>query len=476
MPADSVSLVDRIHRARRIGTTFGRIYLGIRFNRVIARRLRPRDMAERWSQFNRTSAESIYAVAVELGGLILKGCQFIGSRSDVLPPEYVEVLSRLQDRVPARPFRVVRKIVESEFNAKLGEIFDDFSRRPIASASLAQVHEARLHSGERVAVKVQYPEIEALVHTDLSSLRGLFRAVGYLERDFDLLPLIDELGQYIPLELDFENEGANAEKIAGYFDDWPNVAIPQIHWRYTTRRVLVMEYMDGIKITDLIGLRAAGIDVGRVAELLVETFCEQILVRGLFHADPHPGNLLVQPGPDGAAKLVLLDFGLVKDLPPTFRKGIAAFAMSLLRADADAMGVALLELGFETRDGRPDSLAKLARFMLDAALLVQKQSFVDRDLLQEIGQSISEEIRSNPIVRVPSHIVLLGRVLGLLSGVNRSLESTVDLLNTILPYATTANSSTRTNSTPSPTSAAVPSAPGVSPERNEDGGPVLDER
>jgi predicted unusual protein kinase regulating ubiquinone biosynthesis (AarF/ABC1/UbiB family) len=185
---------------------------------------------------------------------------------------------------------------------------------------------------------------------------------------------------------------------------------------------------------------------------------------------------LVQPGPDGAAKLVLLDFGLVKDLPPTFRKGIAAFAMSLLRADADAMGVALLELGFETRDGRPDSLAKLARFMLDAALLVQKQSFVDRDLLQEIGQSISEEIRSNPIVRVPSHIVLLGRVLGLLSGVNRSLESTVDLLNTILPYATTANSSTRTNSTPSPTSAAVPSAPGVSPERNEDGGPVLDER
>jgi len=443
LPADSISLADRIYRARRISTTFGRIYLGIRVHRMIATRLRPRDMPERWSKFNRTSAESIYDAAVELGGMILKGCQFIGSRSDVLPPEYVEVLSRLQDRVPPRPFDVVRQIVESEFGAKLEEVFDDFSIEPIASASLAQVHEARLHSGERVAVKVQYPEIEALVHTDLSSLRLLFRAVGYLESDFDLLPLIDELGQYVPLELDFENEANNAEKIAGYFEHRPDVVVPQIHWRYTTRRVLVMEFMEGIKITDLEGLRAADIDVSPVAELLVETFCEQILVRGLFHADPHPGNLLVQRGPDGAPRLVLLDFGLVKDLPPTFRKGIAAFAMALLRADADAMGTALLELGFETRDGRADSLAKLARFMLDAALLVQQQSFVDRDLFEEIGRSVSDEIRSNPIVRVPSHIVLLGRVLGLLSGVNRSLESKVDLLKTILPYATTAHARPR---------------------------------
>jgi len=440
LPADSISLANRIYRARKISTTFGRIYLGIRVNRMIATRLRPSDMAERWSKFNRTSAESIYEAAVELGGMILKGCQFIGSRSDELPPEYVEVLTRLQDRVPPRPFEVVREIVESEFDAKLDEIFDSFSRTPIASASLAQVHEARLHSGEHVAVKVQYPEIEALVYTDLSSLRALFRAVSYFESDFDLLPLIDELGQHVPIELDFENEGANAEKIAGYFEHRPDVVIPQFHWRYTTRRVLVMEYMDGIKITDLAGLQAAGIDVSAVSELLVETFCEQILVRGLFHADPHPGNLLVQPGPDGSPKLVLLDFGLVKDLPPTFRKGIAAFAMALLRADADAMGAALLDPGFETRDGKPDSLAKLAGFMLDAAMLVQDQNYVDRDLLQEVGRSVSEEIRSNPIVRVPSHIVLLGRVLGLLSGVNRSLESTVDLLKTILPYATAANS------------------------------------
>ena len=207
----SLSAPARIYRARRISTTFGRVYLGIRAQRFIARRLEPRDMEQRWARFNRRSAEAIYEAAVELRGLILKGCQFLGSRADVLPPQYIEVLSRLQDRVPAKPFEVVRGIVEQELSDDLENVFESFAERPIAAASLAQVHEARLRSGERVAVKVQYPEIEALVRSDLANLRILFRAVGLVERDFDLLPLLDEIGQHVPLELDFENEGRNAE-------------------------------------------------------------------------------------------------------------------------------------------------------------------------------------------------------------------------------------------------------------------------
>ena len=175
------SVAERVYRARRVGLTFGRVYLGIKGQQFIARRLAPSDMADRWSRFHRESAASIYDAAIELRGLILKGCQFIGSRADVLPPEYVEHLSKLQDRVPAKAFPVVRGIVEHELGCKLDELFASFSERPIASASLAQVHQAKLRTGERVAVKVQYPEIGVLVRSDLSNLRVLFRAVGVIE-------------------------------------------------------------------------------------------------------------------------------------------------------------------------------------------------------------------------------------------------------------------------------------------------------
>jgi predicted unusual protein kinase regulating ubiquinone biosynthesis (AarF/ABC1/UbiB family) len=432
--AGSTSLgpVERLQRARRIGTTFGRVYLGIKAQQFIQRRLRPPDMRERWSRFNRQSAESIYEAAIDLRGLILKGCQFLGSRSDVLPREYVEVLSKLQDRVPPKPFGVVRRTVERELDRRLDEVFRRFEPRPIASASLAQVHEAELLSGERVAVKVQYPEIESLVRSDLANLRMLFRAVGVFERDFDLMPLLDELGEYLPRELDFQSEGRNAETVARFFAGREDVVVPRIHHELTTRRVLVMEFMPGIKITDVDALRAAGVDPNRVTQTLVEAFCRQILTHGFFHADPHPGNLLVQPE---GARLVLLDFGLTKDLPPHFREGIVAFALAMLADDADRLGKALVDLGFETKDGRSESLTTIARFFLDFAKRFREQPHADPRMIEELNEEIPEMIRKNPIVRVPSHVVLLGRVLGLLSGVSRSLDSRVDLLRTILPYA-----------------------------------------
>ncbi len=426
---------NRLHRARRIGTTFGRVYLGLRAHRFIARRLRPPDMAERWARFNRTSAHSIYEAAVELRGLILKGCQFLGSRADVLPREYIRVLSRLQDRVPPRPFPVVRRMVEHELSCELSDVFRSFSREPVASASLAQVHEARLRDGERVAVKVQYPEIERLVRGDLANLRVLFRSVRLLEPDFDLMPLIEELGDYVPRELNFLNEAQNAETVAGYFEGRDDLAVPRIHWELTTRRVLTMEYVDGIKITDLDRLRQEGVDVQRVAETLVHAYCEQILRHGFFHADPHPGNLLVEPRGEGRPRLVFLDFGLAKDLPHGFREGVVSFAGAMLKRDADAMAEALLELGFETRDGRAESLAEIARSVLDLAVRIRERGRWDATLSERFGSEIPERIRANPIVRIPSHVVLLGRVLGLLAGVNRSLGVRVDLVRAILPYA-----------------------------------------
>ena len=425
-------LLERARRARRIGSTGARVYLAIRAERWLGRALGEAEAARRREALHRRNAELVYEAAIELRGLILKGCQFLGSRTDILPPAWTGVLGRLQDRVPAHDFAVVRRRVEHELGAPLEEVFEHFAPQPLAAASLAQVHEARLRDGRRVAVKVQYPEIAALVRSDLANLRALFRAVGLLERDFDLMPVVEELGRQVPRELDFVHEGKNAEAVAGALLRRSDVRVPGIVWEHTTRRVLVMEFLEGIKITDREALEAAGIDRAAVTRTLVEVFAEQVLVHGFFHADPHPGNLLVEPH---SGRLVLLDFGLAKELPEGFRHAVLRFAGALVRGEARPMGEALVELGFETRDGRPEALYELAELLLRAGQLFRARGQVDPAALAELRREIPARVRRNPLVRIPPHLVLLGRVIGLLSGVNSALGARLDLARLIAPYA-----------------------------------------
>jgi ubiquinone biosynthesis protein len=428
---------ERLHRVRRISTTFGRIYLGIKANQFIARRLAPSNMQERWSRFHRESAEAIFEAALDLRGLILKGCQFLGSRADVLPPEYIEILSELQDRVPPSPFTSVREIVEMELGAPIDSLFEYFCEIPVASASLAQVHEARLFGGQRVAVKVQYPEIGDLVRSDLANLRGLFLAVGWIERELDLMPLIEELGEHVPLELDFVSEGHNAEAIGEFFVGRGDVVIPQIHWEYTTARVLVMEFIDGIKITNVQELLRHGVDTTQVMRSLIELYSVQILTHGFFHADPHPGNLMVlpaEPQSNAASRVVMIDFGLAKRLPKAFRETALRFASALFEGNPDVMARALVDLGFETKRDPVESLEAISAILLDIAKRLRRQSFVDPKVVRSAAKELPRLIRENPIVRVPSHVVLLARVFTLLSGLGSSLDAHVDMLQTILPY------------------------------------------
>ena len=423
---------DRLFRARRISTTFGRVYLGAKANQFIARRIKPPDMDRRWADFHRGSARQIHRLALELGGLILKGCQFVGARADVAPPEYVEVLSRLQDKVPPRPFSVVRRTLEDELGGRLDDVFAELSPRPIAAASLAQVHAGRLHDGRRVAVKVQYPEIAGQVRGDLANLRALFRAVGWLERDLDLLPIMDELGSQMPRELDFENEGRNAEAIGARLAHRPEIVVPKIVWEHTRRRVLVMEFIEGIKINDVRALKKAGVDPVWVTNTLVDVFAEQILAHGFFHADPHPGNLLVQPeGP----RIVLLDFGLAKELPERFRAGVVGFLAALIRGDVDAMSVALCDLGFETKQSTPEALRDVAELILKVGIEVRDKGSLDPETVARLRDEIPSRVRNNPLVRIPHHLVLVGRTLGLLSGLSKELGARVDLLKVAAPWA-----------------------------------------
>jgi predicted unusual protein kinase regulating ubiquinone biosynthesis (AarF/ABC1/UbiB family) len=345
------------------------------------------------------------------------------------------VLSRLQDAVPPHPFEEVRERVESELGAPLEQLFLSFEPTPVASASLAQVHRATLRDGRVVAVKVQYPGIDALVHSDLANLDTLFRAVGFVERDFDVMPLLDELTEHVPRELDFVNEARNAEAIGRYFEGRDDLRVPAVVWEYTTARVLVSEFIDGIKINDRARLEAAGIPRECVMRSLVDAYCLQILRHGFFHADPHPGNLLVLPPERGGPPVVVfLDFGLAKRLPTVFRAAALRFVSSLVQGDPAAMAQALVALGFETREDPERALLDICRVLLDVAKSLRGRTFVDPKVIGAAREELPRLVRENPIVTIPSHLVFVGRVFALLSGLGSTLDVRVDLVKWILPH------------------------------------------
>lgn len=232
------------------------------------------------------------------------------------------------------------------------------------------------------------------------------------------------------MELDFEHEAGNCETLARNLAARADVVVPRVYREFSTRRVMVMELVEGVKITDVEGLERSGIDKHAVAQKLMEVFCEQVLRDGFFHADPHPGNLLVQPGP----RLVLLDFGLAKDFPPRFRDGIVRLTFSILTSDEDGIARAFDQLGFRTRDGSPQTLVTLAAVMLGNTIKRGK-AYADKELIEEFSEELPRALRSNPIVEVPADVLLVTRVMGLLSGLGKTLDSRVDLFATIMPYA-----------------------------------------
>jgi predicted unusual protein kinase regulating ubiquinone biosynthesis (AarF/ABC1/UbiB family) len=407
-----------------------RIYAGYKSIQIWSRIAGDKRKEARYRRQDARAARLLYRCAVRMQGMLIKACQFIGTRADVLPDAWVNTLAVLHDRVPPRPFPIVRARIERELGRPLEAVFAEFDPTPIAAASLAQVHAARLHDGRRCAVKVQYPAIEGIVHADLRNLAFILRVLAWLEHDFDFRILTREAFKYIPMELDFEHEADNCETIARNLAARSDVVVPRIYREFSTRRVLVMELLEGIKITDVAALERAGIDKHAVAQTLMEVFCEQVLRDGFFHADPHPGNVMVQAGP----RLVLLDFGLAKDFPPRFREGIVRLTFSILTADNAGIALAFDQLGFRTRDGSPETLITLADVMLGSTVR-RGRAYADKRLIEEFSEELPRALRVNPIVEVPADVLLVTRVMGLLSGLGKTLDSHVDLFATIMPYA-----------------------------------------
>jgi len=382
-----------------------------------------------WDAQHRRSALLVRRTAVRLEGLLIKACQFAGARADVLPVEWIEVLSELQDRVPPRPFSHIRSWLEHELGRSLKDCYREIEPQPIAAASLAQVHRAILHDGTSVAVKVQYPDIDRVIATDLANFAFFIRLLARIEPRFDLRIVIREIGELIPLELDFENEARNARRFAANFADDTSVRFPVPMEHLTRRTVLTMTFMDGVKISDVAALDRQGIDKHAVADLLTRCYLRQILEHGFFHGDPHPGNLLVQPGP----VLVVLDLGLAKEFSHELRDAVIRLAVAIVAQDAKAIGHAFRDLGFETKSGGDDTFVTIAELFLGQALRARR-AYADMSMVERISDELLAALRRNPLVRASSELLLVLRVMGLLSGIGKQLDSRVDPLAAMMPF------------------------------------------
>jgi predicted unusual protein kinase regulating ubiquinone biosynthesis (AarF/ABC1/UbiB family) len=431
-PADlpEPGLLTRVRRFWTVIWLAARVYAGYKATQLWTRFVSDRNKAELYRRQDLRAARALYKTAIKLEGLLIKASQFIATRADVLPDEWVSTLSGLHDRVPPRPFKMIREQVERELKRPLEWAYAEFETEPLASASLAQVHRALLHDGRECAVKVQYPGIEGIVRADLRNITVVLRWLAKLEHDFDYRILMREALKYLPMELDFEHEADNAETMRANFAEDPDVLIPEIYRELTTRRVLTMELMKGIKVSDVDALERAGINKHQVAQKLIENFCDQVLRDGFFHADPHPGNILIQPGP----KIVLLDFGLAKDFPPAFRDGIVRLTFAILTSNRDGIIQAFQDLGFRTRSGSPDTLLALSDLFLGNTIK-SKKAYADKELVEQFSEEFPRALRANPVVEVPADVLLVSRTMGLLSGIGKTLDSQVDLFSTIMPYA-----------------------------------------
>lgn len=421
-----MNAIQRFRRSVLVGRTATRIVLAYRWHSWRHRNADPEISEQTLSEVHRRNAEAILSTATELKGLIIKLGQVLGARADIVPDEYIEVLSKLHDTVPPQPYYVIKPHVEREMGARLEDVFAEFSREPIASASLAQVHRARLHDGRDVAVKIQYPDIEEIVRVDLQNIRALARVGGWIMRDYDFQSMVDELSTNAPLELDFIHEGKNAEACAANFAGQEDIVIPKIYWEHTTKRVLVMEFVDGIKITDLDAMEAAGIDRQEVVHLLTESYYKQIFSHGFFHADPHPGNLFVQPGP----KLVIVDFGIAKKLPEGFLAGFIKLVSALISGNTENLPQTFRDLGFRTKHDDDEVFKAMGEAMV-GRLARNKEFNEDRALMAEFQEHMMKIFRENPVVRIPGEFLYLGRVMGLLAGLDVQLGSQANVLEII---------------------------------------------
>ncbi len=366
---------------------------------------------------------------LQLGPTFIKLGQLFSTRADLFPIEYVEELSKLQDRVPAFSYDQIEEIIELDFSKPTSKLFSHFDPIPLAAASLGQVHRAKLHSGEEVVVKVQRPGLKQLFTIDLVILKQIAR---YFQnhpkwgKNRDWLGIYDECCRILWEETDYLKEGRNADTFRRNFRDEDWVCVPRVYWKYASPRVLTLEYMPGIKISHYEAIEAAGLDRKLLAQLGAKAYLQQILDGGFFHADPHPGNLAVNT--DGS--LIFYDFGMMGQIESNIREGLMDTLMGISQKNGDMVVKSLVNLGALVPTGDMTSVRRSIQFMLD--------NFMDKPFEEQSVDSISEdlyEIAYGQPFRFPATFTFVMRAFSTLEGVGKGLDPEFNFMEVAQPYA-----------------------------------------
>ena len=416
-------------------------------------RFRARFHSEAWVEhalrsMHLRNARRIESAICGLQGLFIKVGQLISIMTNFLPEEFRKELEGLQDAVPPRPYKDIETRIREELGKTPDELFAHFERRPIASASIGQVHLARLHDGNKVAVKVQYPDIEEIVRRDLNTLRRIFRIVEWFIPYQGLEDLYREIREIVLEELDYRAEADNAAKIAANFEGRTDVAFPRVVAELSTTRVLVTHFETGVKIIDKLGTKKLGLDRSQLARQVVEVYCQQIFTDGIYHADPHPGNLLVRPAPDGEPgppTIVFLDFGAVAEIPANVRGGIAELIQGALTRDTRRIVGAMKQMGFVARGANEHVFEQVIEYFHDRfqenisleSLNLKDIKFDPQKGLESVADLRRMDISLRELsenFHIPKELIVLERTLLLLMGLCTELDPTLNPMTVIRPY------------------------------------------
>ena len=367
---------------------------------------------------------------IRLGPTFIKIGQALGTRGDLLPLAYVKELALLQDQVPPFPTAEAYARIESELGRKIQEVYAEIDAEPIAAASLGQVYRARLHTGQEVAVKVQRPNLREIISFDIAILRNLVTHVNryfpQANENADWEGMLQEFAVTVFEEMDYVQEGHNADRFRSNFSEWRAVYVPKIYWTHTTKRVLTMEFIRGTKVIDLESLRARRISPVKVNRLLVRTYLKQLLEDGFFHADPHPGNLLVMDN----GRLAFFDFGMTGRITPRLQSMMIDAFFHVVGRDVHGLGQDLINLNFLKPGVDPESVRPVVEGLFQHYLNLK----LGEVNFKELTYDLAEVMYDYPF-RLPANFTYVMRALMTLEGIGIVTDPGFSFFETAKPFA-----------------------------------------